>query len=101
MENIKIYELINSEIAIDVNEAEHISNIIIKKFSKTHSKVCLDFSWLTSIISPFTRALIKPLLGNKVDFEGTKFENDRLKDSFERILEGYKVMWMENIREVA
>lgn len=100
MENIKIYEFIKSEIAIDTKEADNASDIIVKRYQDTNLKVNIDFSGIKSLISPFMRALLRPLVSNNINFEWVKFDNERLYETYKRILNELKVLWIENIREL-
>lgn len=100
MENIKLKKEINSDIAVDVNQARVISTSIIQRYNQNHSKINIDFWEIRSLISPFMRALIKPLIINKVIFDGINFPNDRSQQMYNRILEEFNLIWTDNIREV-
>lgn len=100
MKNIKIYDYIKSEIAINVNDANDISKTIIQKYKDSQWKVSIDFSNIKSLISPFMRALLKPLVVNEVKFEWIKFDSSRGEDIYKRILEELNTVWTENIREL-
>ena len=100
MENIKIYDFTNGSIAIDVKQADNLSKTIIQRYNSSHSKVSIDFWDIQSLISPFMRALLKPLVINKIDFEWINFTSSRSKDIYSRVLKELSVIWTENIREL-
>lgn len=100
MQNIKIYDIINSEIAIDVTEASNLSKTIIQRYNESHSKVSIDFSEVKSLISPFMRSLLRPLISNNVTFEGINFYDEKTKNTYDRILNQLTIIWTENIKEI-
>lgn len=100
MENIKLYELIWSSIAVDTDKAREISKTILQQYQKSHNIIVIDFWDIRSIISEFIRNLLIPLINNKVKFSASNFSTEKSKAMYDRINEELKHFWTDNIKEI-
>lgn len=98
MENIKIYNLLENNLAIDEKKWAELWNTILEKYKNKEIK--LDFSDINVIISPFMRALLKPLYKNNINFSWENFWSDRIKNIFTRVEEEFKNIWTVSIKEL-
>jgi len=98
MKNIKLYKLLESNLAIDEKKWAELWNTILEKYKDKSIK--LDFSDINVIISPFMRALLKPLYKNKIKFSWENFWNERIKNIFMRVEEEFENIWTISIKEL-
>ena len=100
MENIKIYDLLKSPLAVNEEKGAKIWNRLLKEYKKSQSHLVIDFSDMRVVISPFMRSLLKPLFNNGIDFKWANFSDDRSKNIYNRVIEEFKKIGTESIREI-
>lgn len=59
---------IGSKYALDYNKARTISEAIVRNWCKD---VILNFSWIETLMSPFAREILTPLIKNKIQYSVT------------------------------
>lgn len=99
MKNIKIYDFLESPFAINEQKWAEIWNEIISTMDNS-VKLVIDFRDMKIIISPFMRALLKPLYKKWIDFSWINFSDEKWENIYNRIIEEFNNIWVENIREL-